>query len=89
MKRNQRECRAFLRKRVRANLSQINVSHQEVILMIKFTLVRQCVSKYLHGTGDQAVANLIEEVRGHISIMFKVCEAIALLDMVTPSNVSP
>ncbi|KAF2134159.1 hypothetical protein P153DRAFT_281114 [Dothidotthia symphoricarpi CBS 119687] len=31
---------------------------------------------------DQAVEALIEEVRSHISIMFKICEAIALLDMV-------
>ncbi|KAH7402003.1 muts domain V-domain-containing protein [Phaeosphaeria sp. MPI-PUGE-AT-0046c] len=31
---------------------------------------------------DQAVSNLIEEVRGHMSIMFKICEAIALLDMI-------
>ena len=32
--------------------------------------------------GDQAVENLIDEVRSHMSIMFKICEAIALLDMV-------
>ncbi|KAH3916053.1 hypothetical protein HBI56_038590 [Parastagonospora nodorum] len=32
---------------------------------------------------DQAVENLIEEVRSHMSIMFKICEAVALLDMIT------
>lgn len=36
--------------------------------------------------GDQAVATLIEEVRTHMSIMFKICEAIALLDMVSDST---
>ncbi|KAF1832898.1 hypothetical protein BDW02DRAFT_624773 [Decorospora gaudefroyi] len=30
---------------------------------------------------DEAVEVLIEEVRSHMSIMFKICEAIALLDM--------
>jgi hypothetical protein len=34
-------------------------------------------------TGDQAVEDLIEEVRSHMSIMFKICEAVALLDMVS------
>lgn len=33
-------------------------------------------------TGDQAIENLINEVRCHMSILFKICEAIALLDMV-------
>ncbi|KAF2831995.1 DNA mismatch repair protein MutS [Ophiobolus disseminans] len=32
--------------------------------------------------GDQTVENLIEEVRSHMSIMFKICEAVALLDMI-------
>lgn len=32
--------------------------------------------------GDQAVDTLIEAVRGHISVMFKICEAIGLLDMI-------
>ncbi|KAH8731413.1 muts domain V-domain-containing protein [Phaeosphaeriaceae sp. PMI808] len=31
---------------------------------------------------DQAIENLIEKVRTHMSTMFKICEAIALLDMV-------
>ncbi|KAF1945409.1 hypothetical protein EJ02DRAFT_369214 [Clathrospora elynae] len=31
---------------------------------------------------DQAVEALIEEVRSHMSVMFKICEAIALLDMI-------
>lgn len=38
-------------------------------------------------SGDQAVATLIEEVRSHMSILFKICEAIALLDMVGLFNV--
>ena len=33
-------------------------------------------------TGDEAVQTLIDEVRGHMSALFKVCEAIAMLDMV-------
>ncbi|KAH7077239.1 muts domain V-domain-containing protein [Paraphoma chrysanthemicola] len=32
---------------------------------------------------DQAVEHLIEEVRGYMSILFKICEAVALLDMIT------
>jgi hypothetical protein len=36
----------------------------------------------LTNPGDQAVENLIEEVRSHMSIMFKICEAVGLLDMV-------
>ncbi|KAH9867382.1 hypothetical protein IAQ61_007974, partial [Plenodomus lingam] len=32
---------------------------------------------------DQAVEGLIEEVRSHMSIMFKICEAVALLDMLS------
>ncbi|OAL53212.1 hypothetical protein IQ07DRAFT_561832 [Pyrenochaeta sp. DS3sAY3a] len=31
---------------------------------------------------DQAVEGLIEEARSHMSVLFKICEAIALLDMV-------
>ncbi|KAJ4352708.1 MutS protein msh4 [Ascochyta clinopodiicola] len=30
---------------------------------------------------DQAIDALIEAVRGHMSVMFKICEAVALLDM--------
>jgi len=42
----------------------------------------------LTALGDQAVENLIEEVRSHMSIMFKICEAVGLLDMVssTPND---
>lgn len=32
--------------------------------------------------GDQAVDSLIEAVRGHMSVMFKICEAVGLLDMI-------
>lgn len=32
--------------------------------------------------GDEAVESLIEGVRCHMSTMFKICEAVALLDMV-------
>jgi hypothetical protein len=39
------------------------------------------ITPLLTRTGDQAVEDLIEEVRSHMSIMFKICEAIALLDM--------
>jgi DNA mismatch repair protein MSH4 len=61
-------------------LLQINVSHQEVILMSAHVIL----SAFLLLTipGDQAVENLIEEVRSHMSIMFKICEAVGLLDMV-------
>ncbi|KAF3044696.1 MutS protein msh4 [Didymella heteroderae] len=31
---------------------------------------------------DQAVDSLIEAVRGHMSVLFKVCEAVGLLDMI-------
>ncbi|KAJ4339112.1 MutS protein msh4 [Didymella glomerata] len=31
---------------------------------------------------DQAVDLLIEAVRGHMSVMFKICEAVSLLDMI-------
>ncbi|KAE8866001.1 hypothetical protein PTNB29_03148 [Pyrenophora teres f. teres] len=31
---------------------------------------------------DQAVETLIDEVRSHMSVMFKICEAIAMLDMI-------
>lgn len=33
-------------------------------------------------TGDEAIQALIEEVRGHMSVLFKIGEAIAMLDMV-------
>lgn len=33
--------------------------------------------------GDEAVQGLIEEVRGYMSQLFKICEAIAMLDMVS------
>ncbi|KAF2441187.1 hypothetical protein P171DRAFT_419370 [Karstenula rhodostoma CBS 690.94] len=32
---------------------------------------------------DEAVQTLIEEVRGHMSVLFKICEAIAMLDMLS------
>lgn len=32
--------------------------------------------------GDQAIDSLIEAVRGHMSVMFKICEAVGLLDMI-------
>ncbi|OSS53507.1 hypothetical protein B5807_01544 [Epicoccum nigrum] len=31
---------------------------------------------------DQAVDTLVEAIRGHMSVMFKICEAIGLLDMI-------
>ncbi|KAF2854803.1 DNA mismatch repair protein-like protein MutS [Plenodomus tracheiphilus IPT5] len=31
---------------------------------------------------DQAVEDLIEEVRSHMSVMFKICEAVSMLDMI-------
>jgi len=31
---------------------------------------------------DEAIESLIEGVRSHVSVMFKICEAVALLDMV-------
>ncbi|KAJ4411101.1 MutS protein msh4 [Didymella pomorum] len=31
---------------------------------------------------DQAVGSLIEAVRGHMAVMFKICEAVGLLDMI-------
>jgi DNA mismatch repair protein MSH4 len=65
-------------------LLKINVSHQEVILMSKAAIAR--TSMLLTSPGDQAVEALIEEVRSHMSIMFKICEAIALLDMVRISQ---
>ena len=34
------------------------------------------------GIGDEAVQGLIEEVRSQISILFKICESVAMLDMV-------
>jgi DNA mismatch repair protein MSH4 len=60
---------------------QINVSHQEVVLM-SANATLQCSFFVLMLSGDQAVEDLIEEVRCHMSIMFKICEAVALLDMV-------
>lgn len=33
--------------------------------------------------GDEAIQDLIDEVRGHMSALFKICEAIAMLDMVS------
>jgi DNA mismatch repair protein MSH4 len=44
--------------------------------------VTRTATPSLTPAGDQAVEDLIEEVRGHMSIMFKICEAVALLDMV-------
>lgn len=32
---------------------------------------------------DEAVQALIQEVRGHMSVLFKICEAIAMLDMLS------
>ena len=43
------------------------------------SILSQIMLKY---AGDQAVQDLIQEVRGHMSVLFKVCEAIAMLDMV-------
>jgi hypothetical protein len=54
--------------------------------MSKYRATRNATSS-LTETGDQAVGDLIEEVRGHMSLMFKICEAIALLDMV--SRIAP
>lgn len=34
-------------------------------------------------TGEQAVDSLTETVRGHMSVMFKICEAVGMLDMIT------
>ena len=34
--------------------------------------------------GDEAIQNLIEEIRDQMSILFKICESIAMLDMVMP-----
>ncbi|KNG49018.1 dna mismatch repair protein muts [Stemphylium lycopersici] len=31
---------------------------------------------------DEAIGTLIDEVRSHMSIMFKICEAVAMLDMI-------
>lgn len=31
---------------------------------------------------DEAVQQLIQEVRGHMSVLFKICESVAMLDMV-------
>jgi hypothetical protein len=42
----------------------------------------QNAASLLTRAGDQAIEDLIDEVRSHMSIMFKICEAIALLDMV-------
>jgi len=35
----------------------------------------------LISTGDTAVQDLIDDIREHVPAMFKVCEAIAMLDM--------
>jgi hypothetical protein len=40
------------------------------------------ISRLVTRPGDQAVETLIEEARSHMSAMFKICEAIAILDMV-------
>jgi len=32
--------------------------------------------------GDAAVQDLIDDIREHVPAMFKVCEAIAMLDMI-------
>ncbi|KZM21121.1 ATP binding [Ascochyta rabiei] len=59
---------------------KINVSHQEVVLMSAFMEYLKCSSLRL--AGDQAIDALIEAARGHMSVMFKICEAVALLDMI-------
>lgn len=33
--------------------------------------------------GDAAVQDLIDNIREHVPAMFKVCEAIAMLDMIS------
>ncbi|XP_014552268.1 hypothetical protein COCVIDRAFT_41517 [Bipolaris victoriae FI3] len=38
--------------------------------------------KHNQKAGDEAVGDLTEQVRSHMSILFKVCEAVAMLDMV-------
>lgn len=35
------------------------------------------------GVGDEAIQGLIEEVRGQMSILFKICESVAMLDMIS------
>jgi DNA mismatch repair protein MSH4 len=65
---------------------KINISHQEVVLMSTCSMIISL--SQLTGAGDEAVQTLIEEVRGHMSALFKICEAIAMLDMVSsPSYV--
>ncbi|KAH7391848.1 muts domain V-domain-containing protein [Pyrenochaeta sp. MPI-SDFR-AT-0127] len=64
-RKNHIECQTLELMKPYTNMSQINLSHQEVILM-----------------SDEAVGSLIEEVRSHMSVMFKICEAIGLLDMI-------
>jgi len=36
----------------------------------------------LKSAGDEAVQILLQEVRKHMSALFKICEAIGMLDMV-------
>lgn len=42
----------------------------------------------LTAIGDEAIQTLVEEVRGHMSALFKICEAIGMLDMVGPPRVA-
>ncbi|KAF2786890.1 hypothetical protein K505DRAFT_258914 [Melanomma pulvis-pyrius CBS 109.77] len=65
-KKNMIECQTLELMKRNQKVSQITVSHQEVVLM-----------------SDEAVQTLIEEIRGHMSILFKICEAIAMLDMIS------
>ena len=64
------------------NGAKIAVSHQEVILMSTAKATNTMQYGYWYSLGDEAVEALIDKVRSHMSIMFKICEAVAMLDMV-------
>lgn len=45
------------------------------------TYLRSTEFRLLTVKGDEAVQNLIQDLREHMSVLFKICEAVAMVDM--------
>jgi DNA mismatch repair protein MSH4 len=67
-----------------------NVSHQGVNLQYDSLELCKKNAKLRHSLNEiyvlsfDTVINLIDDVRAHIGSLYKVCESIAMLDMVSP-----
>lgn len=62
---------------------QIIDSHNECLLLGLLVPLRLSEALYLHTLGDQTVQELISKIRTHASVLYKTCEGIAMLDMLS------